>query len=68
MIGKKCWKQLVKKMPIPCVDTIVWRDREFLMGWRTIPPYKNLWALLGEKWLAENHSLKPQYDSAERAD
>ena len=28
----------------PCVDTIVWKEHTLLMGWRTIPPYKNLWA------------------------
>jgi ADP-ribose pyrophosphatase YjhB (NUDIX family) len=38
-------------MPIPCVDVIVHRRHEFLMGWRTIPPYKNVWALLGGRIL-----------------
>ena len=47
MIEKQCWIEVTRKMPIPCVDTIVWRDQQFLAGWRTIPPYKHVWALLG---------------------
>ena len=47
MIEENCWIEVTKKMPIPCVDTIVWRDHTFLMGWRTILPYKHVWALLG---------------------
>jgi len=50
-IGHDCWEELLKKMPIPCVDVIVHRDREFLMGWRTIPPYKDVWALIGGRVL-----------------
>jgi len=34
-------------MPIPCVDTIVYRDDWILLGWRRILPYRNVWALLG---------------------
>ena len=49
MIRRDCWIEVTKKMPVPCVDTIVWRDQEFLAGWRTIPSYKNLWALLRER-------------------
>ena len=51
MIGEHCWIEVTKKMPIPCVDAIVWRDQEFLVGWRTIPPYKNLWALPGGRMI-----------------
>ena len=43
----RCWNTLVKRMPIPCVDTIVHRRGEVLLGWRTIQPYKNVWALIG---------------------
>jgi ADP-ribose pyrophosphatase YjhB (NUDIX family) len=50
-IRDECWKDVLKKMPIPCVDVIVHRDREFLMGWRSIPPYKNVWALVGGRIL-----------------
>ena len=38
-------------MPIPCVDIIVYREDSFLMGWRSIPPYKNVWALIGGRIL-----------------
>ena len=35
-------------MPIPCVDVICVNDKkEILYGWRIIPPYKNVWALVG---------------------
>jgi ADP-ribose pyrophosphatase YjhB (NUDIX family) len=46
-MSERCWREVLKKMPIPCVDTIVWKRNTFLMGWRTIQPYKNVWALLG---------------------
>jgi ADP-ribose pyrophosphatase YjhB (NUDIX family) len=50
-IQAACWEEILKKIPIPCVDVIVHRDREFLMGWRSIPPYKNVWALIGGRIL-----------------
>lgn len=50
-IQDACWKEILEKMPVPCVDIIVHRDREFLMGWRSIPPYKNVWALIGGRIL-----------------
>ncbi|GEM_PF-2788101 len=34
-------------MPIPCVDTIVHKDNKVLLGYRTILPYRNVWALIG---------------------
>ncbi len=50
-INEECWKELIKKMPIPCVDVIVYRGHNFLMGWRTISPYRNVWALIGGRML-----------------
>ena len=47
LISEDCWREVTGKMPIPCVDTIVWTEHRFLMGWRTIQPYKNVWALPG---------------------
>ena len=47
LMSERCWREVTEKMPIPCVDTIVWKKDAFLMGWRTIQPYKNVWALLG---------------------
>ena len=46
-ITPRCWSEVIEKMPIPCVDTIVHRDDRVLLGYRTIPPYRNVWALLG---------------------
>ena len=51
VIKEGCWTEVVRKMPIPCVDVIVSRDREFLMGWRKIPPYRNVWALVGGRMI-----------------
>jgi hypothetical protein len=35
-------------MPIPCVDVILENpQREILLGWRLITPYRNVWALPG---------------------
>ena len=44
----KLWNQVKRYMPIPCVDVIV-EDSEgkVLLGWRQIPPYRNVWALPG---------------------
>jgi len=47
LIRQDCWGEVTRKMPIPCVDTIVWRRRTFLLGWRVILPYRNVWALIG---------------------
>lgn len=46
-MSERCWREATMKMPIPCVDTIVWKEHTFLMGLRTIQPYRNVWALLG---------------------
>ena len=46
-ISESCWSQLVRRMPIPCVDTIVYKYDNVLLGWRTISPYRNVWALIG---------------------
>jgi ADP-ribose pyrophosphatase YjhB (NUDIX family) len=42
-------------MPIPCVDVIVERDAETLLGFRAIVPYKNVWALPGGRILKDEH-------------
>ena len=42
-----CWTEVLKKMPVPCVDVIVHSKGSVLMGWRSIPPYRNVWALIG---------------------
>jgi len=34
-------------MPVPCVDTIIHRHNQVLLGRRTILPYRNVWALIG---------------------
>lgn len=46
-ITPNCWKQVTGKMPIPCVDTIVHRGGSVLLGYRTILPYRDVWALIG---------------------
>ena len=56
------WHNMLRWMPIPCVDVIVQRDAEVLIGFRMIIPYKHLWALPGGRIL-KNES--PQ-DAAKR--
>lgn len=44
----RLWNQVKRYMPIPCVDVILEDSRgEVLLGWRRIPPYRNVWALPG---------------------
>ena len=38
-------------MPIPCVDVIVEKEARILVGFRTIAPYKDVWALPGGRIL-----------------
>ncbi|MFH0848973.1 MAG: NUDIX domain-containing protein [archaeon] len=47
MLTEREWRFVVLKMPMPCVDVIVERHSEILMGFRAIPPYRNVWALPG---------------------
>ena len=44
---EKEWKMILRLMPIPCVDVIVEKDGKVPLGFRTIRPYRNVWALLG---------------------
>ena len=50
-VSEECWIEVTKKMPIPCVDTIVWKKNTFLMGWRAIKPYRHVWALIGGRMI-----------------
>ena len=45
------WRNVLRWMPIPCIDVIVQRDAKVLIGFRDIIPYKNLWALPGGRIL-----------------
>jgi len=46
------WSEITEKMPIACVDIIFQKpDRSILYGHRLIPPYRNVWALLGGRIL-----------------
>ena len=46
-VPEKEWKAIVRSMPIPCVDVIVEKDGKVLLGFCTIRPYRNVWALPG---------------------
>ena len=42
------WNQAKQYLPIPCVDVVLENSHgEILLGWRRIPPYRNVWALPG---------------------
>jgi hypothetical protein len=39
----RVWRQVRRHISIPCLDIILEnRRREVLLGWRRIPPYKNV--------------------------
>jgi len=49
---ERLWKQVLACISIPCVDVILENSRrEVLLGWRKIPPYRNVWALPGGRVL-----------------
>ena len=50
-LSEKQWKTMVRWMPIPCVDVIIKKDAQILLGFRAIAPYKNVWALPGGRIL-----------------
>ena len=42
------WKQVKQYVPIPCLDVVLENyDGDVLLGWRRIPPYRDVWALPG---------------------
>ena len=52
-MSRKLWKETLKYLPIACIDIIFERrdSQEILMGYRIIPPYKNVWALIGGRMI-----------------
>jgi ADP-ribose pyrophosphatase YjhB (NUDIX family) len=47
-MSEPLWNKVKRYIPIPCVDVILENSRgEILLGWRRIPPYRNVWALPG---------------------
>jgi hypothetical protein len=51
-LPEELWKEVTQKLPIPCVDLIFERDDgATLYGYRRIPPYRNVWALIGGRML-----------------
>jgi len=45
------WRNVLRWMPIPCVDVIVQKGGRVLIGFREIVPYKDVWALPGGRIL-----------------
>jgi colanic acid biosynthesis protein WcaH len=50
-LSEKQWNNMVRWMPIPCVDVVVKKHARILVGFRAIVPYKNVWALPGGRIL-----------------
>jgi len=50
-LSEEQWAQVVRSMPIPCVDVTVEKKKTVLMGFRGIDPYRNVWALPGGRIL-----------------
>jgi len=42
-------------MPIPCVDVVIEKQSKVLIGFRAIPPYRNVWALPGGRILKHEY-------------
>jgi len=55
LLPEKEWKMILRLMPIPCVDVILEKSSRILMGFRTISPYKNVWALPGGRIRKHEH-------------
>ena len=46
------WNLVRRYVPIPCIDVLLENSEgETLLGWRRIPPYRNVWALPGGRLL-----------------
>ena len=50
-LSEKQWKNMMRWMPIPCVDIILRKQGRILVGFRAIRPYRNAWALPGGRIL-----------------
>ena len=50
-LPKKLWNDVIRTMPIACVDMIFQRPDSILYGFRLIKPYANQWALVGGRVL-----------------
>lgn len=48
-LPEEVWRTITRSMPIACVDITVEKDAKVLLGFRTIRPYRNVWALPGER-------------------
>ena len=50
---EELWKETLMHVPIPCVDLILQHPntQEFVIGYRKIAPYKNVWALPGGRMM-----------------
>jgi ADP-ribose pyrophosphatase YjhB (NUDIX family) len=55
-IPDRVWRQVKRSIPIPCADILLENSkREVLLGWRKIPPYRNVWALPGGRVYKGEH-------------
>jgi ADP-ribose pyrophosphatase YjhB (NUDIX family) len=68
-IPEQLWLQVKRHIPIPCVDVILENSQaQILLGWRLIPPYREVWALpggriyKGENLEAATKRILAQYD------
>ena len=62
-IPNHLWNQVKRYMPIPCLDVVLENSLgEVLIGWRRIPPYRNVWALPGGRF----HKGERIQEAAER--
>jgi len=61
-IPARLWNEIIRNMPIPCIDLILQRsDNAILYGWRLISPYRNVWALVGGRMLHGENLLQSAF-------
>lgn len=46
-IPEEVYREITPRMPIPCVDLIIWHKGKVLLVWRSLPPAQNKWWVLG---------------------
>jgi colanic acid biosynthesis protein WcaH len=49
------WHTILTSMPVACVDIVLEKKANVLLGFRAIPPYRGVWALPGGRIRKHEH-------------
>ena len=58
VLPEREWKRIVRAIPIACVDVVLQKKRNVLLGFRAIPPYRGVWAMAGGRM--RKHEYPPR--------